>query len=114
MPLAAAEAVCAATLDTLQALVDRSLLRTDGERYWMLETLREYALNRLDQLGELDDLRRAHHAWFSDLLDAEHGDVNRPMMAAASPSAFGRERENIKAALVWALKNRRWRGVDDR
>jgi hypothetical protein len=60
------------------------------------------------------DLRRAHHAWFSDLLDAEHGDVNRPMMAAASPSAFGRERENIKAALVWALKNRRWRGVDDR
>ena len=38
----AAEAVCGAELDTLHALVDRSLLRTDGTRYWMLPTLREY------------------------------------------------------------------------
>ena len=38
----AAEAVCGAELDTLHALVDRSLARTDGTRYWMLPTLREY------------------------------------------------------------------------
>ena len=56
--LAAAEAVSGTDLDTLQALVDRSLLRTDGQRYWMLPTLREYALERLEQTGEAEGLRR--------------------------------------------------------
>ena len=50
--LAAAEDVCQADLDTLQALVDRSLVRSDAERYWMLQTIREYALERLEQTGE--------------------------------------------------------------
>jgi predicted ATPase len=52
--LAAAQAVCDADLDTLQALVDRSLVRSDGERYRMLQTLHEYALDRLEHSGEAD------------------------------------------------------------
>ena len=46
--LEAAEEVCDADLDTLQSLVDKSLLRRTGDRFWMLETIREYALERLD------------------------------------------------------------------
>ena len=41
--LEAAEEVCDADLDTLQSLVEKSLLRHTGERFWMLETIREYA-----------------------------------------------------------------------
>ena len=41
--LEAAEEVCDADLDTLQSLVEKSLLRFTSERYWMLETIREYA-----------------------------------------------------------------------
>ena len=45
--LEAAEQVTEADLDTLQALVDKSLLRHTEERFWMLETIREYATERL-------------------------------------------------------------------
>ena len=49
--LEAAEEVCDADLDTLQSLVEKSLLRFTDERYWMLETIREYAAERLDGVG---------------------------------------------------------------
>ena len=44
----AAESVCDADLDPLQSLVDKSLLRHTDERFWMLETIRELALERLE------------------------------------------------------------------
>jgi predicted ATPase len=47
--LEAAEEVCAADLDTLGSLADKSLLRHSDGRYWMLETIREYALERLPE-----------------------------------------------------------------
>ena len=50
--LEAAEEVCDADLDTLQSLVEKSLLRFSNERYWMLETIREFARERLEQTGE--------------------------------------------------------------
>ena len=47
--LEAAEQVADADLDTLQSLVDKSLLRHTDERFWMLETIREYAAERLER-----------------------------------------------------------------
>jgi predicted ATPase len=61
--LEVAEDVVDADLDVLQPLVDKSLLRHTGERFWMLETIREYAVERLDASGEADDLRRRHAEW---------------------------------------------------
>ena len=43
--LEAAEEVCDADLDTLQSLVEKSLVRRTGDRFWMLETIREHAPN---------------------------------------------------------------------
>jgi predicted ATPase len=47
--LDAAETIADANLDTLQSLVDKSLVRHTGERFWMLETIREYASEQLDE-----------------------------------------------------------------
>src|SRR5438034_1097288 len=58
--LEAAEEVAEADLDTLQSLVDKSLLRHTGERCWMLETIREDALERLDEVRATKRLRGRH------------------------------------------------------
>lgn len=70
--LDAAEAVAGAQLDVLEALVQKSLVRHSGERFWMLETIRGYALERLAELGEADSMRRRHGEWF--LAFAESGE----------------------------------------
>jgi tetratricopeptide (TPR) repeat protein len=62
-------------LDGLAALLDQSLLRQaegrDGEsRFTMLETIREYALERLREAGEETETRRRHAAYFVALAEA--------------------------------------------
>ena len=101
--LAAAEGVCGAELDTLHALVDRSLLRTDGQRYWMLPTLRGYGLERLEQTGEVEELRRLHARWFVGLIHSEGLDAHAPH----TPPLLNRVRtegENFRRALEWAAE----------
>jgi predicted ATPase/class 3 adenylate cyclase len=59
--LEAAEQVCEADLDTLTSLVDKSLLRQTVEgRFFMLATIREYAVERLADDPKADALRRRH------------------------------------------------------
>ena len=72
--LEAAEAVCDSNLDTLASLLDKSLVRrrTDAngeERFWMLETIREFAWERLEASGEEDALRRLQTDWLLELAD---------------------------------------------
>jgi predicted ATPase/class 3 adenylate cyclase len=68
-----AEKITDADPDTLQSLLDKSLLRKResrvGPRYWMLETIREYASEKLDSSGEAQELRRRHADHFLDLAD---------------------------------------------
>ena len=80
--LEAAEAICGprlrdgASLDVLGGLgdlADQSLVRQveehDHVRFRMLETIREFAIERLVERGESDELRRRHAAWFTDLIE---------------------------------------------
>ena len=60
--LEAAATVCGADLDTLQSLVDKSLVRHTEERFWMLETIREFALERLEETGGAEVLRERYSA----------------------------------------------------
>ena len=62
--LEAIEAVAEADLDTLQSLVDKSLVRRRADRFVMLETIREFAAEALEASGEADDLRRRHADFF--------------------------------------------------
>ena len=99
--LQAAEAVCDAELDTVEALVDRSLVRSGDGRYWMLQTLREYALERLARSGEVDHVRRRHARWFVELLHAHGLDTSAHLDTKKMHVVLGAERENFRAALEW-------------
>jgi predicted ATPase/class 3 adenylate cyclase len=94
--LDAAEQVCTAGLDTIQALVDKSLLRYNEHRYWMLETIREHASEQLQDSGEADDLRRRHADYFLALaIEAE------PHLRSESTQwleRLGHELDNLRAA----------------
>jgi predicted ATPase/class 3 adenylate cyclase len=70
--LAAAEEVADADLDTLQSLLDKSLLRRTADRYWMLETIREFGLERLREAGEEGDLARRHFDCYAALAESAH------------------------------------------
>ena len=63
--LTAAERVLDADLDVLQSLVDKSLLRRAGERFWMLETIREFAGEHLDD----PDCHDRHAAYYVGLAE---------------------------------------------
>jgi predicted ATPase len=58
--LQAAEEVAEADLDTLQSLVEKSLLHFSSGRYWLLETTREYAAERLEQASGAEETRIRH------------------------------------------------------
>ena len=100
--LEAAEEVCGADPDTLQSLLDKSLLRrrdsAAGPRYWMLETIRQYAFERLGETDEEDELRRRHAEWAAQLCK-ELGDR---LEATVEPRDLGQldaEYANVRAAL---------------
>ena len=112
--LEAIDAVCdpkgslgVATLDALGSLVDQGLIRkrqTEGgdPRFDMLQTIREYAAERLDEdpLGE--EVRARHGAYFFDLAEASERDV-----VGEDPAGLDRldlEHDNIQAAFRWALE----------
>lgn len=75
--LDAAEQIADADLDTLQSLVDKSLLRHNEGRYWMLETIREHAAERLDATGEAAELRRRHTNHFVDLAETAYPELTQ-------------------------------------
>ena len=96
--LDAAEEVCGAEINTLQSLVEKSLLRFSAERYWMLETIREYARERLDEAGETDALARRHADYHLALLEERQPlilDSRRRELLAW----FGEEEDNLRATL---------------
>ena len=59
--------VADADLDTLQSLVDKSLVRHTDERFWMLETVREFAVERFGVSSDVDVIRRRHFEHYNAL-----------------------------------------------
>jgi predicted ATPase/class 3 adenylate cyclase len=98
--LEAAEAVCQTDLDTIAALVDKSLLRREGERYSLLETIGEYAHERLEEGGGVEELRRRHAEYYLGLARSVE-DLVRSPEAAALLDRLERDHDNLRAALAW-------------
>ncbi len=106
----AAEEVCAGgpveaydVLDLITSLADKSLLVTAGDgRYRMLETIRAYGLERVEEAGEREPLRRAHAAYFTALAKTADPYLRR----AEQLEWLGRltaEHDNLAAAMRGAI-----------
>lgn len=91
-------------LDALSALVTHSLVIRDGSRFHMLETVREYAVDRLAASGEADAVRHRHALWCLDLAQAAEPELDGPQQASWF-SRLDLERENLRSATAWAAAN---------
>ncbi len=94
-------------LDGLEALLNKSLIQQqeglDGEpRFMMLETIHEYARERLDQSGEAEAMRQRHAAYFVALAERAEPELR----GAGQEYWLARlraEHNNLRTALAWAL-----------
>jgi len=91
-------------LDLLTSLVDKSLLVVEAKegsvRYHLLETLRQYALEKLEASGRLEALRGCHRAYFLRLAE----EAERKLYGVDSDKWLERleaEHDNLRAALAW-------------
>ena len=113
----AARAICGGSgvdpdsvLDLLDRLVERSLVtaRTEGGvmRFGMLETLREYARDRLRDRGELEHMRDRHADWYALLADRHGQDVERDWTIEIFTEGVA-SFEEVRAACGWAIERDR-------
>lgn len=108
--LESAEAVCDLDLDALDGLavlVDHSLVRQvtlpAGEpRYTMLETIREFGLERFEECDDVDDVRRRHRCYFLTLAENAYPHLRGPEQPVWVARIDG-EIDNLRAALTSAL-----------
>jgi tetratricopeptide (TPR) repeat protein len=104
--LEAAEAIAGADVDDLQSLIDKSLLRrrrdTDGEpRFWLLETIREYALDELAVARETDEVEQRHASWYASFGQRVGAAQGQPDEEALI-ERVGQEVDNLLLALSTA------------
>lgn len=104
-------------LDGVAALVDHSLLRATEQpngtmRFAMLETIREYAQERLAESGEMEEVRRCHAGHYLLLAEAFDLQLGEPDTKRAGVMHFESEIDNFRAALAWSAEAERAQ-VDD-
>jgi predicted ATPase/class 3 adenylate cyclase/Tfp pilus assembly protein PilF len=113
--LEAIEAVCDPegtlpidVLDGVESLVDKSLLREEegvwGEpRFVMLETVHEYAREKLEESGEAEELRRRHAQYFLALAEEAEPELKGPRQFDWV-ERLEAEHDNMRAAFSWLLE----------
>jgi len=102
------------TLDGLGRLVDRSLVIAEhdaGTRFRMLETIRQYARDRLIASGESTELRNRHLARFQRMAAEAGPAMEGPGMIAALEQ-LDLEIDNVRAALDWAFEAQPEAGIE--
>jgi tetratricopeptide (TPR) repeat protein len=93
-------------LETIASLVDKSLVRQDGEdepRFSMLETLREYALERLDAGGEAEQLYERHATYYLRVAEEAEPHLEEERQGEWI-ELLDADRDNLRAALGWFLQ----------
>lgn len=113
--LDAVEALCHAmadvsisALDSVAALIDRSLLRQDQTedsepRFLMLETIREFALEALQASGEWEKVRRAHADFFVALAEKSGPELTGAKLKVWL-TKLEREHDNFRAVFKWVAE----------
>jgi predicted ATPase/DNA-binding CsgD family transcriptional regulator len=93
-------------IDGLTSLVDNSLLRhltggEDNQRFLMLETIREYGVERLAAAGEDEETRRRHADWCLAMAEELWPNLQLRQGTAQAVSRLATEHDNLRAALAW-------------
>ena len=103
--LAAAEVVCEQgdvdVLDMLSALVDKSLVVAGGGRYRLLETVRQFAADKLSQSGELEGIRARHARYYFHLVERSERRIYAGAVDLAAMAMIDEEIENIRRTFDW-------------
>ena len=94
-------------LEGVESLLEKSLLRQEEgverePRFVMLETVHEYAREKLQESGEEQEIKRAHAQYFLALAEEGESEVRGPE-AAMWLERLEAEHDNLRAALSWAL-----------
>jgi predicted ATPase len=76
----------------------------------MLETIRQYALERLEQTGDLDDTRRKHAEHYAAFAERAREQLDGPAHLTAL-DLLEAEHDNLRAALAWSLEIPRQQGA---
>jgi predicted ATPase/DNA-binding SARP family transcriptional activator len=96
--------VAQATPQLLVALVDKSLVRWDGvARYDMHELVRQYASEKLEQAGEVEEAHSRHIMYFLALTKATDL-LLKGAQGGETVAQLEREHDNLRAALGWAME----------
>jgi predicted ATPase/DNA-binding SARP family transcriptional activator len=94
--------------ELVSRLVESSLVvavtRNGAARYQLLETIREYAADRLDSPSRRDELNRSHAEHFLEI--AERARTDDAVGKLKALEILDRERDNLHAAMQWAVTNR--------
>jgi predicted ATPase len=105
----AAEEVCAADVDTLQSLIDKSLVRSRDEsgatRYWMLETIREFAATELEASGDARSLRQRHAEFFTSFAERADPHLRHGPDQQQWVERMAGDYDNVRAAMTFALEH---------
>ena len=112
--LDAAEAVAAAApleaedvLDGVSALVDKSLVGMEAgsaeARYRLLETVRQYGVERLTEAGELDSMERRYAGFYLGLMEAAAPNLVGGSNAPGLLARLVAEHDNLRATVTWAV-----------
>jgi non-specific serine/threonine protein kinase len=95
--------------DLLTQLVDKSLVQVEKregeERYRLLETIRQYARDRLVDAGESEAVRNRHFDWFLELAERVEPELIGPEQVAWL-DRLETDHDNFRAALAWGLDGR--------
>ncbi|MGH2573817.1 MAG: ATP-binding protein [Actinomycetota bacterium] len=106
--LEAAEAVCDAEVDVVEGLVDKSLLQRRGDapepRFWMLESIRDFALEQLVSSSEAQDLRARHCRYFRALAERMGEALRAGEPEEVAVSVFEVDIDNLRAAVGFGLE----------
>jgi tetratricopeptide (TPR) repeat protein len=81
--------------------VDKSLVRRTGDRFWMLETIRQFAGERLEQAADAEEIR-GHHARYFTRLAEQFDALGGGAGANALQHGLEEDQPNLRAALEWA------------